>query len=329
MTRMHDETSLSFPRKQNSMTAGGPSHHHHDHAHSHGHLHGHREGSKKALLTVFMLTALYMVMEAVGGLMTNSLALLADAGHMFTDAAALGLSFAAMWLASRPPTPSKSFGYYRFEILATLVNGASLLVVAGGIFWEAFQRIGSAPEVDSVPMLLIATGGLVINLLGAYILSRSASHSLNVKGALAHVIGDALGSVAAIVAGLLMWRFGWYLADPIVSALVGVLILRSAWGLVTMSVDILIQATPLHIDPAKVTETLLECPGVSSVHDLHIWTVTSGMFSLSCHVVVDDVVASQEVLCRLRDSLHEEFHIDHATIQVETADLNACHRLNW
>ncbi len=304
--------------------AGDHSHDHHDHHH-----HVHREGSKKALLAVFILTSVYMVTEAVGGWMTNSLALLADAGHMFTDAAALGLSFGAMWLASRPPTPAKSFGYYRFEILATLINGASLIVVAGGIFWEAFQRLGSAPEVDSVPMLIIATGGLFINLVGAFILSRSAHDSLNVKGALAHVLGDALGSVAAIVAGLLMWRFGWYLADPIVSALVGVLILKSAWGLVSMSVDILIQATPLHIDPARVTDVILACPGVRSVHDLHIWTVTSGMFSLTCHVVVDDVESSQDVLCRLRDCMHEEFHIDHATIQVETVDQEACHRLNW
>lgn len=300
-----------------------------EHSHDHHHPHVHREGSKKALLTVFILTSLYMVLEAVGGWMTNSLALLADAGHMFTDAAALGLSFAAMWLASRPPTPTKSFGYYRFEILATLVNGVSLIIVAGGIFWEAFKRLGSAPEVDSLPMLYIATGGLLINLVGAYILSRSSHESLNVKGALAHVIGDALGSVAAIVAGLLMWRFGWYLADPIVSALVGVLILRSAWGLVTMSVDILVQATPLHIDPSKVEALILDCPEVLSVHDLHIWTVTSGMFSLTCHVVVEKVERSQDVLCRLRERLHEQFHIDHATIQVETIDQEACHRLNW
>lgn len=301
--------------------------HHHDH-HAHG-AHVHREGSKKALLSVFAITSLYMVTEAIGGYMTNSLALIADAGHMFTDAAALGLSFAAMWFASRPPTPQKSFGYYRLEILATLLNGASLIVVAGGIFWEAFQRLGSAPEVDSVPMLFIALGGLIVNLFGAFILARSAHDSLNVKGALAHVIGDALGSVAAIVAGLLMWRFGWYLADPLVSALVGLLILRSAWGLVTMSVDILLQATPLHLDPAKVAARIREVPGVRSIHDLHIWTVTSGMFSFSCHVVVDDVESSQEVLCSLRERLLAEFHIDHATIQVETADLDACHRLNW
>jgi cobalt-zinc-cadmium efflux system protein len=310
--------------------AGSPPADSHDHDHAHGHhSHVHREGSKKALLAVFLITSLYMITEAVGGYLTNSLALLADAGHMFTDAAALGLSFAAMWLASRPPTPTKSFGYYRFEILATLVNGVSLIVVAGSIFWEAFQRLGSAPEVDSVPMLFIALGGLFINLFGAFILSRSAHDSLNVKGALAHVIGDALGSVAAIVAGLLMWRFGWYLADPIASALVGLLILRSAWGLVTMSVDILIQATPLHLDPSKVSTHILAVPGVRSIHDLHIWTVTSGMFSLTCHVVVEDIESSQDILCSLRQRLLEEFHIDHATIQVETADLDACHRLNW
>lgn len=302
---------------------------HADHSHHHSHAHGHREGSKKALLTVLVLTSLYMIAEVVGGLMTNSLALLADAGHMFTDAAALALSFAAMWLASRPPTPTKSFGYYRIEILAALINGASLIVVAGGIFWEAFKRFGSAPEVNSVPMMIVAAGGLIINLIGAFILSRSAHESLNVKGALAHVVGDAMGSVAAIVAGLLMWRFGWYLADPIVSVLVGILILRSAWGLVTMSVDILIQATPLHIDPAKVTQEILDCPNVLSVHDLHIWTVTSGMFSLTCHVVVSSVDASQDVLCQLRERLHERFNIDHATIQIETGNLDACHRLDW
>ncbi len=305
------------------------SHGHHDHSHhDHSHLH-HREGSKKALLVVLVLTSLYMVTEGIGGWMTNSLALLADAGHMFTDAGALGLSFAAIWFASRPPTPAKSFGYYRFEILATLINGASLIVVAGGIFLEAFKRLGSAPEVDSVPMLFIAAGGLCVNLLGAYILSRADHDSINVQGALAHVIGDALGSVAAIVAGLLMWRFGWYLADPIVSALVGVLILKSAWGLVTMSVDILLQATPLHIDPQKVSAVILDVPGVISVHDLHIWTVTSGMFSMTCHVVVEDLEASQAVLCRMRDGMREAFRIDHATIQVETADLEACHRLDW
>jgi cobalt-zinc-cadmium efflux system protein len=298
-------------------------------AHSHDHHHHHREGSKKALLAVLVLTSAYLVAEVLGGLLTNSLALLADAGHMFTDAAALALSFGAMWLASHPPTPERSFGYYRMEIVAALVNGASLFVVAGAIFWEALKRLGTPPEVDSVPMLLIAAGGLVINLIGAYILSRSAKDNLNVKGALAHVIGDALGSVAAIVAGLLMWQFGWCLADPIVSALVGLLILKSAWGLVTMSVDILIQATPLHIDPARVTDLILDEPGVLSTHDLHIWTVTSGMFSLTCHVVVDDVQASQKVLCSLKDRLHEEFHIDHATIQIETPDQEACHRLHW
>lgn len=307
-------------------------HHSHDptsHAHgSHDH-HAHRAGSRRALLAVLALTTVYLVAEAIGGWLTNSLALLADAGHMFTDAAALALSLAAMWFASRPPTPAKSFGFYRLEILAALVNGATLIVVSGAIVWEALERFGSAPEVNSVPMLLIAIGGLAVNLLGAFILTRSSHESLNVRGALAHVIGDALGSGAAIVAGLLMWRFGWYLADPIVSVVVSVLILRSAWGLVMSSVDVLLQATPLHIDPAEVTEQILAVPGVISTHDLHIWTVTSGMFSLTCHVVVEDVQASQEVLCCLRDCLREHYSIDHATIQVETADQEACHRLHW
>lgn len=307
-------------------------HHSHDHA-SHpsspDHFHAHRAGSRRALLAVLALTTLYLIAEAIGGWLTNSLALLADAGHMFTDAAALALSFAAMWFASRPPTPAKSFGYYRLEILAALVNGASLIVVSGAIVWEALERLGSAPEVNSVPMLLIAIGGLAVNLIGAFILTRSSHESLNVRGALAHVIGDAMGSCAAILAGLLMWQFGWYLADPIVSLVVAVLILRSAWGLVTSSVDVLIQATPLHIDPAEVTAQILAVPGVIATHDLHIWTVTSGMFSLTCHVVVEDVQASQEVLCCLRDCLRDQYNIEHATIQVETADQEACHRLLW
>lgn len=301
-----------------------------DHAHVHAHHHHHhRAASQKALLWVLGLSLAYLLVELVGAYLTNSLALLADAGHMFTDVAALAMSFGAMWIASRPPTPKRSFGYYRLEILAALLNGSLLFVVAGGILFEMVHRLAHPPEVVALPMMIVATGGLVINLVGAWILNRSAHESLNVKGALAHVIGDALGSLGAIVAGALMWRFQWYVADPLISGLVGVLVLKSAWGLVTDAVDILLQTTPMHIDPAEVVHTIEATPGVLASHDLHIWTVTSGMVSLTCHVVVRDVSAHMTVLASLKEELHDRFGIEHATLQVEAADYMACQRLHW
>lgn len=303
--------------------------HAHDHAHGHHHHHHHRAASQQALLIVLGLSLTYLIVELVGAFLTNSLALLADAGHMFTDVAALAMSFGAMWIASRPPTLKRSFGYYRLEILAALLNGSLLFVVAGGILFEMVQRLARPPEVVALPMMLVATGGLVINLLGAWILSRSAHESLNVKGAMAHVIGDALGSLGAIVAGALMWRFQWYVADPLISGLVGLLVLKSAWGLVTDSVDILLQTTPMHIDPAEVVHTIEGTPGVLASHDLHIWTVTSGMVSLTCHVVVNDVSEHMAVLASLKEELHDRFGIEHATLQVEAADYMACQKLHW
>jgi len=278
---------------------------------------------------VLALSVAYLFVELVGGYLTNSLALLADAGHMFTDVAALALSFGAMWIANRPPTLKRSFGYYRLEILAALMNGALLIVVAGGILYEMGHRLVQPPEVVAVPMMVVATGGLLVNLLGAWTLSRSAHENLNVKGALSHVIGDALGSLGAIIAGALMWRFQWFVADPVISGLVGLLVLKSAWGLVTDSVDILLQTTPMHIDPAEVVHTIEAMPGVIASHDLHIWTVTSGMVSLTCHIVVNEVGDSMTVLARLKEQLHERFGIEHATLQVEAADYHACRKLHW
>ncbi|HEY9900323.1 MAG TPA: cation diffusion facilitator family transporter [Pantanalinema sp.] len=317
----HDHTLPQPPIARDAGACDG-------HGHGHDHHH-HREASKQALLVVMVLSLGYLVVEVVGGYLTNSLALLADAGHMFTDVAALALSFGAMWFASRPPTPKRSFGYYRLEILAALMNGALLIVVAGGILYEMVTRVAHPPLVNALPMMGIASGGLLVNLVGAWILMKSAKENLNVKGALAHVIGDALGSVGAIAAGLLMWRFGWYLADPLISGLVGLLVLRSAWGLVTSSVDILLQSTPLHIDPAEVVHTIERIDGVVASHDLHIWTVTSGMVSLTCHIVIDELQRSMEVLAELRRLLHERFDIDHATVQVEARDYEACQKLHW
>lgn len=248
---------------------------------------------------------------------------------MLTDVAALTLSLAAMWFAGRPPTPKRSFGYYRLEILAALLNGALLIVVSGGIFYEMFQRLGHPPAIMGLPMGAIALGGLFINLLGAWILMRSASHSVNVRGALIHVAGDALGSVGAVLAAFLIWRFGWFVADPILSGGVALLVMRSAWGLITDSVDILLQSTPLHLDPAEVVHTIEGVEGVISSHDLHIWTVTSGMISLSCHIVINEIADSMIVLEMLKKLLAERFEIEHATIQVEACTFDACQRLHW
>lgn len=275
------------------------------------------------------LSIAYLFVELVGGYLTNSLALLADAGHMFTDVAALALSYGAMWFASRPPTPKRSYGYYRLEILAALMNGAVLIVVAGGILYEMVVRLSHPPNVVALPMTIVASGGLVVNLLGAWILTRSTKGNINVQGALIHVLGDALGSLGAIVAGVLMWRIGWFMADPLISGLVGVLVLRSAWSLVTTSVDILLQSTPMHIDPAEVVHTIEALEGVVASHDLHIWTVTSGMVALTCHIVIEEIGQSMQILADLKEVLHERFEIEHATLQVEAADYEACQQLHW
>jgi cobalt-zinc-cadmium efflux system protein len=300
----------------------------HAHEHSH-HDHHHRDASKKALGFVFFLSLAFLIVEFVGGLLTNSLALLADAGHMLTDVAALAMSFAAMWIASRPPTLKRSFGYYRMEILAALLNGSVLILVSGGILWETVQRLHHPPHVAALPMVGVASAGLASNLLGAWILARSGRDNINVQGALIHVMSDALGSLGAIVAGLLMSYFGWYLADPIISALVAVLVLKSAWGLVTNSVDILLLSAPIHIDPAEVVHAIEGVDGVIASHDLHIWTVTSGMISLTCHIVVAELSRSMQVLETLRSRLHDGFGIEHATLQVESADFATCRKLHW
>ena len=276
-----------------------------------------------------MLTTFYFLVEVTGGFLTNSLALLADAGHMFTDVAALGLSLAAMFFANRPPTPKRSFGYYRLEILAALLNGSVLLLVSGGIFYQMWQRLWHPPAIAGLEMGAIAAGGLVINLMGAGILMRSSQESINVKGALVHVMGDALGSVAAVLAAFLIWRFGWLIADPLLSGIVALLVMRSAWKLITDSVDILLQSTPLHIDPAEVVHTIEGVDGVIAVHDLHIWTVTSGMISLSCHIVIQELQDSMRILETLKKLLDEEFDIDHATLQVEAGMFEACQELTW
>jgi cobalt-zinc-cadmium efflux system protein len=248
---------------------------------------------------------------------TNSLALLADAGHMFADVGALSISALALRLAHRPPTASKTFGYHRVEILAAFVNGLVLWLVVGLIVREAYQRFFDPPAVDSSGMIGVAVVGLGVNLTSLWVLRRSQADSLNVRAAFVHVLGDALGSLGAIVAGVVIRLWGWTLADPLVSVGIGLLILLSSWGIVRESVDILMQGTPREMRLADIEQCLLCIPGVREVHDLHVWTLTSGRYLLSVHLVVGDNDATRPIIDAAQTRLRERFGIGHTTVQVD------------
>ncbi|USK70729.1 cation diffusion facilitator family transporter [Peribacillus asahii] len=296
-------------------------HHHHGHSHSHNHFEETREGNKKGLIIALLITTGIMFLEFFGGLLTNSLALLSDSGHMLSDASSLFLSLIAIWFAARPPSPNKSYGYYRFEILAALFNGVTLFIIAGFIVWEAYGRFFEPPTIASGTMMLIASIGLFANLISAWSLMRKGDvkNNVNLRSAYLHVLGDALGSVGAIAAGILMLLFNWYIADPIISVLVALLILKSAWGVIKHSVHILMEGTPLTINQEEVKAALKEIDGVIDVHDLHIWTITSGLDSLSCHVLIEDDKNSQEILQEAINKIKDTFKIEHTTIQIETS----------
>ncbi|MBM3804840.1 MAG: cation transporter [Acidimicrobiia bacterium] len=284
----------------------------------------------RALLTALALTGAFAIVEFAGGWLTNSLALMADAGHMVTDAAALGISLFAVNFANRPATARKTYGFLRLEVLAALVNGVALVVIALVIFYEAHERLLSPPIVKSGPMLAVACAGLTVNLLSASALHRSHSCNLNVRGAMLHVLGDAIGSGGAILAGILMLAKGWYLADPLISLLVGLLILYSSWRLLKDSVDILLEGTPAHIDLEAVHSALANVSGVASIHDLHIWTLTSGVHAMTCHAVVCGDDDRHRILEQLSDIVRSRFKIGHTTIQLEEVDLqhrkmHSCH----
>ena len=286
-----------------------------------GHVHrdDSRTRSKTRLLSIaLVLTGIYMVVEAVGGWLTNSLALLADAGHMLTDVAAIALTLSAVWFASRPPTANKTFGYYRLEILAAFVNGIALVLLSIWVIWEAIQRWRDPGEIHGVQMSLVAFGGLIINIIAAKLLHSDHSHDLNVRGAFLHVMGDLLGSAAAIVAGILILAFGWLWADAAGSILISVIVIYGAWRLILESVNILLEGTPAHIDLRKVEAAILATDGVSGVHDLHIWTISSGIFALSAHISHIQSVPNSELLAEVRTMVNERFGIDHLTIQMET-----------
>ena len=275
-----------------------------------------RDESRRRLTFVLGLTAAVMVAEVVGGLLANSLALLADAGHMLTDVAAIGIALFVSQLARRPATAERSFGLMRLEILGALANGALLIAIAVGIAIEAWHRL-RAPQPVEAPLLLgVASVGLVANVIGVIVLHRGHQHSLNQRGAYLHVLGDLLGSVGVIAAGLVMLVTGWTVADPIVSVLISALVLRGAWRLVRESADILLEATPAHLSLTDVHDRLASLDGVASVHDLHVWTVTSGVVALSGHLVVRNPADNQRIL-EAAQARMRELGIGHVTVQME------------
>ena len=305
-------------------------HHEHAHGHDHGHgIGGKREGNTSALRWAFGITTLILVAEAVGGWLTNSLALLSDAGHMLSDAASLGLSLLAIHFAQKPASASKSYGYRRLEILAALANGVALFVIAVAISWEAAHRLFAPPPVASLPMMGIAGIGLAANLASAWVLLHQGDvkDNLNLRSAYLHVLGDALGSVGALLAGALMYFYDWYIADPIVSVVVALLILRGAWGVVSQSLHILMEGTPAGSNIEAMIASLETIPGVCNVHDVHVWTVTSGYDVFSCHLVVSKGTNITKVVAAGAELLERQFGIRHTTIQVLEDDAD-CRELN-
>jgi cobalt-zinc-cadmium efflux system protein len=302
--------------------------HQRDHSHRHPHLvHSRRDSARgtpqRLLLIVLSLNFGYMLAEAVGGYYSNSLALLSDAGHMLTDVAALGLSLLAVRFASRPATPRKTYGFYRLEILAALANGVTLMVISLLICYEAYHRLRQPQEVRAWSMIWISTGGLAVNLISARLLSHVEEENLNLRGAFLHILGDLLGSVAAIAAGIfILWR-GWRWPDPAFSVLISVLIIYSSWRLMSDAVNVLLEGTPSHINAAAVEQAMRMVAGVHDVHDLHIWTITSGRHAVTAHVVIGDLAESYRILRELRTVLANGFNLTHATIQLEDPLLSA------
>jgi cobalt-zinc-cadmium efflux system protein len=285
-------------------------------------MHGHQNLLKgiRYLGIALGITISFFIVELVGSFLTNSLALLTDAWHMLNHILALVFAVVAVWLAQRPTSIRRTYGYHRSEILAAFLNGILLWAVAAYIFYEAFQRLQQPVMVESLNMLGIAVLGLAANGLSAVVLSKSKDQSLNIKGAFLHVAADTLGSIGAIFAGLIMFLTGWYQVDPIVSMMIGVLIFYSSGSLVRDSVNVLLEGVPSHIDLGIVEQRILQLKEVDGVHDLHVWCITPKKTCMSCHVVVGKGTNRKKLISRLIEMLKEEFGIDHTTIQLENED---------
>jgi cobalt-zinc-cadmium efflux system protein len=310
----------SRPSTNTSYHNSGQSHQH-DGGHHHGVGHSHvHDAPVSSLRLALVLTAALLVVEVVGGLMANSIALIADAGHMLTDVAALGLALFVAWFSRQPGTPQKTYGYLRWEILAAFLNGATLLLISVWIFWEAVTRLETPEPVRGGLMLAVSFAGLVVNVVAARILATSSAHSMNARGAYLHVVGDLLASAGTVVAAILIRYTGWLMADPIASMLTTVLIMYGAWQLVRESVDILLESTPAHIPVGAVRGQLEAIPGIESVHDLHVWAVTPAVVAMSAHCIVREPNQHQHVLEHIHDAMRL-FGIEHVTIQLERDEM--------
>jgi len=261
-----------------------------------------------------------MVAEIVGGLMSGSLALLADAGHMAIDAAAMTLSLFAVWIARRPPTPDKTYGYYRVEILAALVNGALLVAVSFWIFYEAWERVWNPRDIRAELMAIVSSGGLLVNLVGMFMVHRHRKDNLNVQGVWLHLLTDLLGSVASLLAAILVMIFGWKTVDPVISVVIASLILVGAWKLLSECVNVLLEGVPRGLNLTDIRNSMESFPAVDEVHDLHVWTVSHKVHALSAHVILKEDVDFSLALERIIELLKVEFHIEHVTLQLEPAE---------
>ncbi len=304
-----------------------PDHGHHHHGH-HGHHHGHSHarlgehtslGNARKLAFVLVLVLAYAFAEVIGGLVTGSLALLADASHMFSDVAALSIALIAIWIGRQPPTPLRTFGLHRAEVLGALINAVTLIVIAIFIFKEAWERFQNPPEVLGGPMLLVAIGGLVVNLIGVVVLHGGQQHSLNVRGAWLHMLADTLGSVGAIASAALIYGWKLYWADPLASAIIGSLVLFSSLALLRDTVEVLLESAPSRLDLVDIEHRLAAVDGVLSIHDLHAWTIGSGREALMAHVVAEEG-RGQSLLPVLVQLLRESFELDHVTLQIEDGE---------
>lgn len=294
------------------------------HSHAAAPSPGTAAGKHKSRLSIALgLTTTFMLAEVVGGLWTGSLALLSDAAHMMTDAGGLALALIAIRFAERPATPQNTYGYARMEVLSALTNAVVLLLLTVYILYEAYQRFFDPPEIASGPMLAVAVVGLTVNLISMRLLSAGSAESLNVKGAYFEVIADMLGSLGVIVAALVIMFTGWRLADPIIGAGIGLLIVPRTWILLKQAVHILMEGTPPEIDVSLIEKKLLSIANVSGVHDLHVWTLTSGVYAMSGHMVITDFSRQREIMAAAHAVMKTEFHVDHLTIQLEDPSFRA------
>lgn len=294
-------------------------HHHHQASHI-------PSTGNRPLMIALIIVLSVMIAEVIGGLLSGSLALLSDAGHMLVDALALGLSMFALTIARRPSTPTRTYGYHRAEIMAALANGTTLVLISIYIFYEAYQRFLEPPPVQAPLMLVVAAIGLLANLAGILLLRKASRHNLNMKAAFWHIIGDTVSSVGVITGGVIIAFTGWYIVDPIIAVIIGGIILWGAARLVIESADILLEAVPRHIEVEKVIETIKNTTGVDEVHDIHVWTITSGIHALSAHLLIADQMVSQstEIVEKVTHDLSENFSITHTTLQLECEKCESC-----